>query len=48
MLEEATLWRLIEARADAAPQAPMLVDERDRTLTCAGYRDARWSRCFRN
>lgn len=37
MLEEATLWRLIEARAEATPDAPMAVDERDRRLSFADY-----------
>ena len=39
MLEEATLWRLIEAGAEATPRAPMAVDEQDRALSFAGYRD---------
>ncbi len=40
MLEEATLWGLIEARAKATPDAPMAVDERDRCLSFAGYHAA--------
>ncbi|MEZ4330841.1 MAG: AMP-binding protein [Myxococcota bacterium] len=40
MLEEATLWRLIEARAAATPAACMAVDEHGRRLDFAGYRDA--------
>ena len=35
-----TLWGLIEARAAATPDAVMLIDERDRTMTFAEYRDA--------
>src|SRR5436190_781921 len=35
-----TLWALVEARAAATPDAVMLIDERDRTLTFAEYRDA--------
>jgi cyclohexanecarboxylate-CoA ligase len=34
-----TLWDLIERRADASPDRPMLLDEADRTLTFAEYRD---------
>ncbi|MBY0399051.1 AMP-binding protein, partial [Myxococcota bacterium] len=40
MLEEATLWRLIEARAEATPRAPMAVDERGRGLDFATYHGA--------
>ncbi|MBK7947876.1 MAG: AMP-binding protein [Deltaproteobacteria bacterium] len=40
MLEEATLCRLIEARAEATPTAPMAVDERGRSLDFAGYHAA--------
>ncbi len=40
MLEEATLWRLIEARAEATPDAAMAVDERDRRLSFADYHAA--------
>ena len=35
-----TLWALVEARAAATPDAVMLIDERDRTMTFAQYRDA--------
>jgi len=35
-----TIWRLVEARAEATPGALFAVDEDDRTLTFAGYRDA--------
>jgi len=35
-----TLWGLVEARAAATPDAVMLIDERDRTMTFAEYRDA--------
>ncbi len=34
-----TLWELIERRAAATPDRPMLIDEADRTVTFAGYRD---------
>jgi len=34
-----TLWDLIERRAEASPDRPMLIDEADRTLTFAEYRD---------
>ncbi len=34
-----SLWELIERRAEASPDRPMLIDEADRTLTFAGYRD---------
>lgn len=40
MLEEATLWRLIEARAEATPETCMAVDEHGRRLSFAGYHDA--------
>jgi acyl-CoA synthetase (AMP-forming)/AMP-acid ligase II len=35
----ATIWQLVEARAAATPDALFAVDERDRSLTFAGYRD---------
>jgi cyclohexanecarboxylate-CoA ligase len=35
-----TLWALVEARAAATPDAIMLIDEHDRTMTFAEYRDA--------
>lgn len=34
-----SLWELIEARADASPEATMAIDEAGRTLTFGGYRD---------
>jgi acyl-CoA synthetase (AMP-forming)/AMP-acid ligase II len=34
------LWALVEERAEATPDALCAVDERDRTLSFAGYRDA--------
>ncbi len=40
MLEATNLWELITKRADATPDAPMVVDETRETLTFAGYRDA--------
>lgn len=38
-LSQQTLWGLIVARAAASPDALMAVDEHDRTLTFADYRD---------
>jgi cyclohexanecarboxylate-CoA ligase len=40
LIEAATLWQLIERRADATPNALFAVDENDRTLSFAEYRDA--------
>jgi cyclohexanecarboxylate-CoA ligase len=40
MIEAGNLWELITARADATPDAPMVVDESRQTLTFAEYRDA--------
>src|SRR5581483_1480213 len=40
MLEAPSLWELIERRADATPDAPMVVDETRQNLTFANYRDA--------
>ncbi|MGH9136983.1 MAG: AMP-binding protein [Acidimicrobiales bacterium] len=37
MLEARSLWELIERRVDATPDAPMAIDENDRTLTFAEY-----------
>jgi cyclohexanecarboxylate-CoA ligase len=34
-----TLWELIERRAEVDPDRPMLIDEQDRTVTFAGFRD---------
>ncbi|HLG92735.1 MAG TPA: AMP-binding protein [Acidimicrobiales bacterium] len=34
-----SLWELIEARAEADPDAPMLIDESDAELSFAGFRD---------
>ncbi len=34
-----TLWDLVERRADATPDARLLIDESGRTLTCAEFRD---------
>ena len=39
-IEARTLWELIERRAAATPDALMLVDESDRSLSYGGYRDA--------
>jgi cyclohexanecarboxylate-CoA ligase len=35
-----TIWALIEAKAAATPDAPLLVDDRHRSMTHAEYRDA--------
>ena len=35
----ATIWELVEARADASPDATALIDEAGTTLTCAELRD---------
>ncbi len=40
MIAGETIWQLVEARAAATPEALFAVDERDRTLTFAGYREA--------
>jgi len=40
MIEAATLWHLIEARAQATPERRMAVDQAGRELDFAGYRDA--------
>ncbi|MEX2538602.1 MAG: AMP-binding protein [Actinomycetota bacterium] len=40
MLEARGIWGLITKRADATPDAPMVVDETRTTLTFADYRDA--------
>src|SRR5262249_81126 len=40
VIEGATLWELVEARAAATPDALFAVDERDRRLTFGDYRDA--------
>jgi acyl-CoA synthetase (AMP-forming)/AMP-acid ligase II len=34
-----TLWELLDRRAQASPDAPMLIDERDRTVSFADFRD---------
>jgi non-ribosomal peptide synthetase component E (peptide arylation enzyme) len=35
-----TFWQLVEERAEATPEALFAVDDRDRSLDFAGYRDA--------
>jgi len=35
-----SIWQLVEARAEATPEALFAVDERDRALSFADYRDA--------
>ncbi|NNL65955.1 MAG: AMP-binding protein [Myxococcales bacterium] len=40
LLEGSTFWDLVEGRAQATPDAVMLVDEHDRTLRFAEFRDA--------
>jgi acyl-CoA synthetase (AMP-forming)/AMP-acid ligase II len=34
-----TLWELLDRRAQETPDAPMLIDERDRTVSVAEFRD---------
>lgn len=40
MSRDRTFWQLVEERAEATPDALFAVDERDRRLDFAGYRDA--------
>jgi len=40
LLEQRALWPLVEARAEATPEALFAVDEAERTLSFAAYRDA--------
>jgi acyl-CoA synthetase (AMP-forming)/AMP-acid ligase II len=40
MTPGSTIWQLVEARAEATPGALFAVDESDRSLTFAAYRDA--------
>ena len=40
MITASSVWELVELRADATPDALFAVDEADRTLSFAGYRDA--------
>lgn len=40
MLRGRTLWELITTRADATPDAPMVIDETRSSLTFSEYRDA--------
>jgi acyl-CoA synthetase (AMP-forming)/AMP-acid ligase II len=40
MREDRTFWQLVEERAEATPGALFAVDERDRSLDFAGYREA--------
>ena len=40
MIEIDGLWQLVERRAEATPEALFAVDEQDRELSFAGYRDA--------
>ncbi len=40
MIEASSLWELVTKRAEATPDAPMVVDESRTTLTFAEYRDA--------
>lgn len=40
MIVADTLWKLIERRAEATPEAPFAFDEEDRALSFAGYREA--------
>ncbi len=40
MIEARSLWQLVECRADATPDALFVVDEEDRSLSFASFRDA--------
>ena len=40
LLEAPTLWELVELRAETTPAALMAIDDRERSLTFADYRDA--------
>ena len=40
MSRNRTIWQLVEERAKATPEALFAIDERDRHLDFAGYRDA--------
>jgi cyclohexanecarboxylate-CoA ligase len=40
MVDGTNLWELIEKRAEATPDAPMVIDESREPLTFAGFRDA--------
>src|SRR5262245_2128399 len=40
MNRDRTLWQLVEQRAQATPGALFAIDERERRLDFAGYRDA--------
>ena len=40
MIETATLWQLVEERAEATPDARMAVDVEGRELTFRAYREA--------
>ncbi len=39
--DASTLWELLERRADRSPDAPMLIDEHDRTVSFGEFKD--WS-----
>ena len=39
IFDAATMWELVERRADATPDRTMLIDEADRTLTFGAFRD---------
>ena len=40
MLDAPTLWELIEARAEATPDALFAVDDREQTMSFGGYHEA--------
>ncbi len=40
MLVGGTFWGMVERRVGLTPDAPMIVDDRDRVMSFAGYRDA--------
>ena len=39
ILDARTFWELLERRAEATPDRPLLIDDTGRTLTCAEFRD---------
>ncbi|WP_420639261.1 class I adenylate-forming enzyme family protein [Candidatus Poriferisocius sp.] len=40
MLRGGTFWSMVERRADLTPDAPMIIDDGDRVMTFAQYREA--------
>jgi len=39
LYEVATMWELVRRRAEVSPDAPMLLDDRDRRVTFGGFRE---------